>query len=378
MGIDVTFLKEGQKGQALQTATQLAEFIKAAKSSLHIAIYDFRLKDPKLSDLVLTALNDKAAAGVEVKLAYYAGRPAANTSGGDNALVEMDINQFIEVGGDPAPIGTDTFLENMPKDSKVEMKGITGSKLMHNKYIVRDVNTSDAALWTGSANFTDDAWTYQENNIVQITSPELCTYYETDFQELWQSGDIRSTGVNDTGTVQVGQITVDVAFAPGEGQTIDQMISSVISTAKKRIKIASMVITSHGILGALDDAIQNNQVADFGGIYDGTQMANVLKLWQKSTKSDAVAATFKEVATHLASKHSTPYSPTGKHDFMHNKIVVCDDVVVTGSYNFSRSATQNSENVLVLHDRALADKYSAYIDELIKHYKATKTTTKKA
>ena len=44
MGIDVTFLRDGEKGQAVKVAAQLAEFINAAKSSLHIAIYDFRLK----------------------------------------------------------------------------------------------------------------------------------------------------------------------------------------------------------------------------------------------------------------------------------------------------------------------------------------------
>jgi phosphatidylserine/phosphatidylglycerophosphate/cardiolipin synthase-like enzyme len=53
---------------------------------------------------------------------------------------------------------------------------------------------------------------------------------------------------------------------------------------------------------------------------------------------------------------------------MHNKVVVCDNAVVTGSFNLSRSATQNAENVLVLDDQSLADKYSAYIDELVAQY----------
>lgn len=367
--IDITLLKDGEKQQAVKVAQQLAEFIQGATKSIHIAIYDFRLKQPELRDPVINALTNRADAGVEVKIAFYKGRPASHTKDkGKPTFVEMDMEQFAEVGGDPAPADIGDFLENPPDN--IQVKGITGSKLMHNKYIVRDAHTTGATVWTGSANFTDDAWSFQENNIVQIQSPELSAYYETDFQELWVAGDIKSTGVGDTGTVDVGQTTIDIAFSPGEGQTIDHMISSLINSARARIKVASMVLTSHSILGALDDAIRYGQVKDFSGIYDATQMKQVVKLWQKSTKSDGIVATFEEVAQELVGKHSAPYSPTGKHDFMHNKVVVCDDAVVTGSFNFSRNAASNAENMLIMHSKALADQYADYIDQLTKRYKA--------
>ncbi len=373
MGIDVTFLKDGEEGQGIQVATQLVEFINAAKSSLHIAIYDFRLRDPQLRDPVIKALNDKAADGIKVRIAFYAGKPSSHShrgKGKQQAVEEKeeDVDFFIETGGDPAPKGTKDFLAEEFKDN-VEIKSITGSKLMHDKYIIRDVNTPDAALWTGSANFTDDAWSFQENNIVRIDgSPKLCAFYETDFQELWVSGDIKSTGVNDIGTVDVEQTSVEVAFAPGEGKTIDHLISTLIGSAKQRIKVASMVLTSQSILASLDEALRFQQVSEFGGIYDETQMSQIVKKWEKSPKDVAIVQTFQSVANALVGKRSQPYKPTGKHDFMHNKVVVCDDTVVTGSFNFSRSATQNAENSLLIQDKKLADKYSTYIDELVKVY----------
>ncbi|MBR8833684.1 MAG: phosphatidylserine/phosphatidylglycerophosphate/cardiolipin synthase family protein [Stigonema ocellatum SAG 48.90 = DSM 106950] len=367
MAINVTFLKEGEAGQAIKVANQLAEFISAAKSNLHIAIYDFRLKDPKTYQPVINALTDRANAGVEVKIGYYAGRPTGSTHKGEkSAVVEMNMDQFVEVGGDPAPADIGDFLSNPPKN--IQVKGIVGQKLMHNKYVVRDIHTGNGTLWTGSANFTDDAWSFQENNIVQIQSPELCLFYETDFQELWVKGNIQSTGVGDTGTVTVGQNAVDFGFSPGEGETIDQKISSLISSARRRIKVSSMVLTSRAILGALEEAIQFQQVKDFSGIYDLTQMGHIVKVWKKSPKNSSIISTFEEVASHLVGKHSTPYSPKGKHDFMHNKVVVCDDAVVTGSFNFSHNATQNSENMLILHSKALADQYAAYIDERTEYY----------
>ena len=366
MAINLTFLKDGANGQALSVATELAEFISAAKSSLHIAIYDFRLKQEALSTPVIKALKDSANKGVHVRIAFYAGKPAKTK--GDKGEAVMDMDLFLATGGDPAPTGTETFLNQNLKDSQVEIRGITGSKLMHNKYIVRDVHTQDAAVWTGSTNFTDDAWTYQENNILRIDSPELASFYETDFQELWVNGDIASTGVDDMGTVNIDSTEVEVAFAPGDGQTIDQIIAQEIGQAKHRIKVASMILSSHNILAALDEALRSEQVSEFGGIYDRTEMSQILKKWEKSSNSAGVAQTFKDVASHLVGKHSQPYKADGKHDFMHNKVVVCDDVVVTGSFNFSRSATQNAENILVLPSKELADQYSAYIDERTKHY----------
>ena len=324
--------------------------------SLHIAIYDFRL-NPKLSDPVINALKERAEAGVKVRIAFDHGKPDAKTA-----------DPFLDSGSDPAPKGTKGFLEGLFNGTKVQTESIAGSKLMHNKYVIRDVNTPQATVLMGSANFTDGAWTFQDNNIVRITSPQLCTYYETDFQELWVSGDIKSTGVNDKGTVLVGHSKLEVAFSPGEGQTIDQIISSLISSARTRIKIASMVITSHTILGALDDAIRHHQVKQFSGVYDATQMGAIVKKWKNSPNSEGIAATFEEIAAHLAGKKSAPYTPTGKHNFMHNKVVVCDDAVMTGSFNFSRSATQNAENILVIHDKGLADQYSEYIDQLVAQY----------
>ena len=55
-------------------------------------------------------------------------------------------------------------------------------KLMHQKFIVRD----RGAVWTGSLNLTNDAFTLMENNVVEIDSPTLADYYARDFEELWE------------------------------------------------------------------------------------------------------------------------------------------------------------------------------------------------
>jgi phosphatidylserine/phosphatidylglycerophosphate/cardiolipin synthase-like enzyme len=78
----------------------------------------------------------------------------------------------------------------------------------------------------------------------------------------------------------------------------------------------------------------------------------------------------------LVGKNSTPYTPTSRHDFMHNKVLVVDDTVITGSYNFSRSAQFNAENILFLESAALAETYSVYIDHLLQKYGPTESLPK--
>src|SRR6202011_1760265 len=118
--------------------------------------------------------------------------------------------------------------------------------------------------------------------IVWVDSADLCRYYETDFGELWDRGDIATTGTHDTGTVQVGGKAVGVAFSPGEGRAIDHDVAHRIGAARRRLKICSMLITSGTILGALGDTVHHGRVRDYGGLYDRTQMESVFRQWQDS------------------------------------------------------------------------------------------------
>jgi phosphatidylserine/phosphatidylglycerophosphate/cardiolipin synthase-like enzyme len=53
---------------------------------------------------------------------------------------------------------------------------------------------------------------------------------------------------------------------------------------------------------------------------------------------------------------------------MHNKVIVADDTVPTGSYNLSRGATEDAEKVLLIHDAELADRCNSYLDGLVRRY----------
>lgn len=55
-----------------------------------------------------------------------------------------------------------------------------------------------------------------------------------------------------------------------------------------------------------------------------------------------------------------------KDEFMHNKFCVIDyKTVITGSYNWTKNATSNEENIVIINDSKVARQYSAKCVELI-------------
>jgi phosphatidylserine/phosphatidylglycerophosphate/cardiolipin synthase-like enzyme len=193
-----------------------------------------------------------------------------------------------------------------------------------------------------------------------------------DFEELWVDSKIESDGKMDSGeaTLMYGgkSAYVLVNFSPGEGEWIDESIANTINRAQDTITLASVVVTSTRILRALLDAMDRGVRME--GIYDYTQMEGVKYQWQLVPANTWKIGAFARIVQYgnLVGKKTTPYTPTSRHDYMHNKVAVLDDSVVTGSYNFSRHAQQNAENCLIIQSAPLADTYRSYIHDLIKKY----------
>lgn len=365
--VNTLFLRDvdhgGTPGQPDQVADRLARFVTDAQRSVHLAIYDFRLSD-HLAGPVVEAFTGAAQRGMEVRIAYdHGGKPTDQPTGRE----DQNTLAVAARGGDPAPRGTHEWLHTAFDQTPVQLQPIDpGRQIMHDKYLIRDGATADAAVWTGSTNFTDDAWTHQENNIITVASPEIAAGYERDFAELWSTGQIADTGALDHGHATVDAHPVAWDFAPGDGPTIDATLAGIISTATRTVAVASMVLTSHQILGALVDALDRGVALT--GIYDNGQMGPIVKHWADSARGQATAALFEQVAAHLVTKTSEPFHATSLHNFMHHKVLVCDDAVATGSFNLSLNATRNAENSLTSTSSDLADTYREAINQLVTEY----------
>jgi phosphatidylserine/phosphatidylglycerophosphate/cardiolipin synthase-like enzyme len=364
--VEVRFLRDvqhgGAPGQLSAVADALAQFVSAATTSVDVAIYDFRLTDPAATSTVVDAFTGAAERGLTVRIGYDAGKPAAGT-----------VTDFAALEADPAPAGTAEWLTSHFAGTAVQLTAIqTSGQLMHSKYVIRDALGAGPAVWTGSTNFTDDAWTRQENNIIVVADAPMARAYRTDFDQMWNAASISGTGADLGGSDPLSgpaSGTVSWDFSPGDGPAINTALADRVAAATDRIVIGAMVLTSHDLLAALAAAIDRN--ISVTGIYDGGQMDPIVAQWQDNPADAAVLADWHKIAVRLAVKHSTPYTPDGPHDFMHLKVLIADDTVVTGSYNFSANAERNAENQIHLDDPATVSAYTDYLAAVTAAYPAT-------
>jgi phosphatidylserine/phosphatidylglycerophosphate/cardiolipin synthase-like enzyme len=368
--IEVTFLQQQGRdpftappertAQITDVANRIARFIGEAKSTIDIAIYDFRLHD-EAATIIADGLRSQARSGVRIRIAYDSG-----TNPGADAVSTAAPSQL---ESDQKPIAADSFVRTFA--DVAQLKGITGYRvLMHNKYIVRDVESADTAVFTGSSNYTNDSWGLQDNNLLCLRSQQLASYYAKDFTELWSRGKIvDSTGYGDSGTVRLNGVPVTIAFTPGESPAVLKEIVGAIAAARSRLYVASVVLSSGPILAALSEAIDRG--LPVGGVYDGPQMDQVERQWKAANVGADKLNTWQKVARHLVRKNSIPFdrqNPSQPHNFMHNKLVIADQIVVTGSFNLSNHAMGNAENVLLIEDAAIAELYAKFIQRLIASY----------
>jgi len=347
--------------QANAVANRIARFISDAEATLDIAIYDFRLRGEPAS-MISEALRSRSKAGVTIRMAF----DGATNPGPQVTTVQAPVL----VEADKKPPGTESFVRSFT--DVATLKAITGYRaLMHNKYIVRDALSPRAAVFTGSANYTNDSWGLQENNLLFVQSQSLAAHYAQDFSEFWSRGRIRETSGNgDVETVSIGDVDVAVGFTPGDSPAVLKEIVGAIAGARTTLRVASVVLSSGPILAALSEAIDRGVALE--GLYDGPQMDQVERQWRAAHVGADKVNTWEKVAQRLVRKDSIPFEihkPDQPHNFMHNKLVLADDKVIMGSFNLSNHAMGNAENVLLIKDDALAQQYAAYLTALIAKYR---------
>jgi phosphatidylserine/phosphatidylglycerophosphate/cardiolipin synthase-like enzyme len=343
-----------------EVASRIARFISKARNTLDIAIYDFRLRD-EAAAIISDSLRERAKNKVVIRIIY----DATTEPNGD--IVPATSSARLEA--DKKAPGTETFVRSFADIAQT--KGVTGyHALMHSKYLIRDGDADEAAVFLGSANYTNDSWGLQENNLLQLRSRPLASYFAKNFTDLFTAGRIAERpAVRDVDVIRVANVPVTVAFAPEQSPAIIKEIVGAIATARQRLLVASVVLSSGPILAALSGAVDRG--ISCAGIYDGPQMDQVRRQWQAAHLGVDKINTWDKVAGHLVRKNSLPYDrnkPHQPHNFMHNKLVIADDVVVTGSFNLSNHAMGNAENVLLIRDADIASKYEAYVLQLTAKY----------
>jgi phosphatidylserine/phosphatidylglycerophosphate/cardiolipin synthase-like enzyme len=141
--------------------------------------------------------------------------------------------------------------------------------------------------------------------------------------------------------------TWEVYFSPNGGCT--DAIGRELEKAQNTVLVQAYSFTSYKIAKALLDAHKR-----------GVKVEVIL---DKSQKSDQYSS-----ADFLANS-GIPTKIDAQHTIAHNEVMIIDgETAITGSFNFTKAAEENNaENLLVIHDRKLAERYTAYWEEHAKH-----------
>jgi phosphatidylserine/phosphatidylglycerophosphate/cardiolipin synthase-like enzyme len=329
---------------ALDVAGWVAEFLRGAERTLDLAQYDFHLGE-ETAGVVGGAIRDAAARGVRIRFLY-----------------NVDHRSPIPVPPPPEP--DVQLIATLP----VEGKAIAGvPDLMHHKYVVRD----GAAVWTGSANWTDESWSRQENVLTVVESTALAERFTANFEALWKTGSVEKSGYESTDPIQLGSTTVRPWFCPGHGEDLSHRYAHLIGCARRRVRICSPVLTAAPVLATLAQLVTDGR-DHIAGLVDLTQIQGVVYQWHNNGNASWKLPLLRTALSRgFSGKSSVPWEPQGSlHNFMHAKVTVADDTVLLGSFNLSHSGEQNAENVLEIHDAALADRLAAFVDEVRAKYPA--------
>ncbi len=284
----------------------LAQAIRGAEFSVDAAVYHLNLWS--IRDALLAAHD----AGVQVRVIAES----------DN-LDEIEIQELEQAG--------------------IDVLGDRRESLMHNKFVVID----GLDVWTGSMNFTVNGAYRNDNNLIHISSSKLAENYTVEFEEMFVGDMFGDNTIPQTPNprLTIDGVPIETYFSPDDG--IVEHIIAALQNAKESIYFLAFSFTSDPIAEAL-----------LGRATAGITVAGVFE------ESQYYSNTGTEYDNLLTAGLGVRLD--GNQNNMHHKVFIIDgQTVITGSYNFSRSAEErNDENTLIIHDPNIAAKYLAEFDRI--------------
>lgn len=285
--------------------------IDAAQQQIELAVFDLDVSS--ITDALIRA----AERGVSVRVSID----------GEN----LEAAEVAKVTGDLQQAGIPVFFDER-------------QAFMHNKFVVID----GAVVWTGSANFTVNDIFRNNNNMLRIVDQRLAANYLAKAEDLFTGqGGTAGGSVLVNPTLTLGDAQVINAFAPDD--TITDEIVARLDAAEQRIDMMAFAFTSDPVAGALIEARQR-----------GLPVRAVME----SRNVRGTGSDFNTVRDAGIDIH-----PDGNCYIMHHKVIIIDGrTVITGSFNFTRSAQdQNDENVLIIEDPILAARYLEEFERVYQH-----------
>ena len=349
---------------------KMDEILKNSKSGnarLHAALYE--LGDGKLEDALI-------AIGSRLQLILANG---SDKSGDGNAAARQHLNDQ----------GIPTI------DRLLKSKG-----LGHNKFVVISKGAAPKAVWTGSTNWSTTGLCTQINNGLLIEDAGVAKLYRQQWERLKQASPpaldpagfpASLVSANDRPhTLSVSGAKVTVWFTrTSDGRDMDAL-RELIASAKQAILFLMFMPGKQGLHQLAGERANEKNLYVRGvvstlGNEAGDSAKNVLDIRLVGSGTAFKPDRYTVVQPQAVDAPLGPWigevtrrnflSQVG-HAIVHSKVLVIDplsenSVVVTGSHNFSASASEkNDENLVIVRgQKALAMAYATNVMSVYQHYR---------
>lgn len=250
------------------------------------------------------------------------------------------------------------------RDRHVPMTVGNLGHIMHDKFMVVD----DRFVFASTANWTDSDLLQNSNNFVQIDSPAIADDFQAEHAQMFEGVFGAGKVEIDNGRVyEVGDTTVEVWFSPNE----DAMgrILELVDAAEESVRFSIFAFTKDQLGGAF---VRKHEALVADGEFGVSGVIDQSQLHSNGQYHEVYRMLGAGIPLRLDGNDATSlpgdYQAGGGR--LHSKTMVLDadgasPIVITGSFNWSASATQsNDEFLLVMHGQRVADLYRAYWEDL--------------
>lgn len=312
----------------------------AVGDEMHIAIYEF------FDEEVVEHVKNAVDRGVTVSIVY------------DHTDGKKSTRESVEM------------LEHFHLDSLAIKR--TNVNISHNKLVIRLVNGDPHSVWTGSANFSENAFNFQSNTALVIRDKDLVESYEDYFHALTPNPTkANSKLINKDLMAAYNRISPRFAdkvyYSPIRAKDILDTSADLVSAASSMVLVSAPFGLDNRIVEAL--LMNSENIVEYG-LVNSTAKRKIENLRRRNTRF----FTPKRLKTYMG--RTWDAKAFGAHK-IHAKFIIVDPYgdnpqVLIGSANFSTaSCRDNDENALLISgDKRLAAILATEFMRMYDHYKA--------
>jgi phosphatidylserine/phosphatidylglycerophosphate/cardiolipin synthase-like enzyme len=320
----------------------LLGFVAAANpgDSLHVAIYEF------FDHEVAQALKDALDRQVNIHIVHDAKPGKRSTAENEEVIHHFGLEDF------------------RTKRTTVNIS--------HNKIVIHLVNGIPRAVWTGSANFSENAFNFQTNTALIVRDADTVSFFEDYFQALIANrpkadSKIANRAIMDRANTLEDRFAEKMFFSPIRKKEILETSVELIRSARSII----LVSAPFGVDKTMIEALHANSEAIIEyGLVNAAAKKKIEQLQHKNTRFFPP----NRLRTHLGKAWDA--KAFGAHK-IHAKTLVVDPwsdnpKVLIGSANFSKpSCSDNDENaMLITGDQRLSAIIATEFMRMYDHYKS--------